>query len=427
MTWRIDKPTPEQEADIPRFREHWRAIGLSTEPVSPKAVRRAVCDLYRAGGLPEPKMVVLAASPLRALIARSIVQVSIGGDLGRFRHIQALPRAVHNDLLHDLASQVGERLSRRLNQRLVHGLEGYNRIWIELRGQLAEMTELAGLWASLGDQLDSRKIRWLTLIERELDCYIIRTVKNSSGLEERLHAGPSNTMDAELASELREDTSLFAPTFFMGGQDAFRLALYDFAEHIGARFAPSTKARFEAYKAYVRTCGWMYPYQMMAFVSDRPTEIHLDAQQRLHCATGMAIRYRDGWGLHAWHGLRVPARIVEAKALDVDAVEKEPNAELRRVMLERDYGGRSGFEIYLEARQARVISRDELHGQPRRLLEVDVGGRTMRILEVVNGSLGLDGRRRRFHLGALPGDSPHDVVAASYGINPAIYREAIRT
>ena len=105
-----------------------------------------------------------------------------------------------------------------------------------------------------------------------------------------------------------------------------------------------------------------------------------------------------------------------------DDIEAEPNTELRRAMLEI-----FGFERYLEARSAQVIAQDELHGQPRRLLEISVAGAALRIIEVHNGSLEPDGTRRRFHLGAMPGDTPHECLAASYGIVPAHYREAVRT
>jgi hypothetical protein len=51
----------------------------------------------------------------------------------------------------------------------------------------------------------------------------------------------------------------------------------------------------------------------------------------------------------------------------------------------------------------------------------------VRIIEVTNGSLEPDGTRRKFHLGAMPGENPHEAIAASYGINPRHYREAVRT
>ena len=219
------------------------------------------------------------------------------------------------------------------------------------------------------------------------------------------------------------DQDLFQASYMIGGMDAFWLAFYEYGERIGARYSARTKQHFEAYKAYALTCGWLYPYKSIAFVSDRPAEIHFDEARRLHCATGMAVRFRDGWGVHAWHGLRVPARLIDERdKITPNTIEAENNAELRRVALEI-----FGFEKYLAARSAKVIATDELHGQPRRLLEVTIAREPVRIVEVNNGSLEPDGSRRRFHLGAMRGDTPHEVVAASYGIAPKHYREAVRT
>jgi len=45
---------------------------------------------------------------------------------------------------------------------------------------------------------------------------------------------------------------------------------------------------------------------------------------------------------------------------------------------------------------------------------------------VINGSAEAGGTRRKFYLGAMRGRTPHEVVAASYGIDFAVYREAMR-
>jgi hypothetical protein len=164
-----------------------------------------------------------------------------------------------------------------------------------------------------------------------------------------------------------------------------------------------------------------------AMVSDRPKALYRDAAGRLHFDRGPAIAWRDGWSLYFWHGLRIPRShewiIDEPGHITPEAIEREPNAELRRIMLEV-----SGFEKYLAARSARLVSADELHGFPRRLLEINVAGERLRIVEVINGSLEPDGSRRKFHLGALRGSgTPHEAVAASYGIAPEYYREAVRS
>jgi hypothetical protein len=388
---RIEKLTPEQEAELPAFRERWRDVGLSTDPIRPEKAREAVRALYRAGGREEPVAVIMLASPMACLLARRIVQALTRDHLSDNKR-QILELKLRDQLRDQLWDQLRDQLRGQLGDQLGDQLR--DQLWDQLRDQL---------WDQLGDQL--RDQLWDQLRDQLWD-----------QLRGQLGDQLGDQLDAQLWQEI----------YFIGGQDAFWLAFYEFGERIGVMYDKHTKRHFEAYRTYASTCGWMWAYYKIAFVCDRPSELHFDAQRRLHCAIGMAARFRDGWGVHAWHGLRIPERLI-SKTFSHENVEAETNVEFRRVMLEMEYGGRTGFELYLEARNAKVIAVDEMHGQPRRLLEVDIRGDRHRIIEVVNGSLEPDGSRRKFHLGAMPGDTPHDVVAASYGIAPTAYREAIRS
>jgi hypothetical protein len=78
----------------------------------------------------------------------------------------------------------------------------------------------------------------------------------------------------------------------------------------------------------------------------------------------------------------------------------------------------------LQAMGATVIDADEVHGQPRTLLDI----RGHRYLRVVNGTVEPDGTRRTFLLGAHPqARTPHEAVAASYARPAGRFREAVRT
>ena len=85
-------------------------------------------------------------------------------------------------------------------------------------------------------------------------------------------------------------------------------------------------------------CGWWIPYQQLCILQHRHCELHRDADGRLHNPFGMAVKYRDGWGVYAWHGTHIPLEqawiIEESNRLDSRAIDAEDNAELRRVMLE---------------------------------------------------------------------------------------------
>jgi hypothetical protein len=179
--------------------------------------------------------------------------------------------------------------------------------------------------------------------------------------------------------------------------------------------------------------GFRFMHPKFCIVSDFPELIKIDAQNRSHCEDGPSHRWRDGFEAYYWHGFRIPPAdanspdytwiIREKHRLNPDIIEKEANAELRRVMLEI-----YGYDRYIKERNAEVISSDkDGNGNERSLLRVKIAGQEVRLLRVMNGTIELDGKRREFTLGAMRGETPHDAVAASYGIAPKKYKESVRT
>src|SRR5258708_917213 len=71
---KIEALTSEQQAELPDFRERWRAVGLATARIHEEAARSAVRSLYKAGNCEEPKAVITLASPMACLIARAICE-----------------------------------------------------------------------------------------------------------------------------------------------------------------------------------------------------------------------------------------------------------------------------------------------------------------------------------------------------------------
>jgi hypothetical protein len=179
------------------------------------------------------------------------------------------------------------------------------------------------------------------------------------------------------------------------------------------------------------SAGFVWWSDDVVAISDRPNRVTRDAGGRLHNENGKALEYRDGWGVYAWHGYRISGNntwIIEEKAkITPEKIEKETNAELRRIMLEI-----YGYENYLAKRKAKEISTDELHGQKRRLLEFTLASEPIRVIEVINGTREPDGTRRKFILGCVRRDgrypeTPSEAIAWSYGINPKVYSETVRT
>ena len=84
--------------------------------------------------------------------------------------------------------------------------------------------------------------------------------------------------------------------------------------------------------------GWWWPFHNAVVLTERPCFICRDEQNRLHHENRMAIEYPDGFGVYAWHGVRVPRNVIlHPEEITPESALKEQNQEIRRIMLER-YG-----------------------------------------------------------------------------------------
>ena len=179
--------------------------------------------------------------------------------------------------------------------------------------------------------------------------------------------------------------------------------------------------------AVAQHAGWWWAFSDMAILTDRPDLLRRDAQGRLHSGDGPALRYRDGWAIHAWHGVRVPVDLIEGR-WTLDQAMREPNSEIRRcaieVMAGRDGWGRIvadagwdqvGDDVADPGNPGQVLS---LYHIPQGLYEQPI-----RLLLCTNATRERDGSRHEFGL-TVPADITDPVAAAAwtFNLNPSTYR-----
>jgi hypothetical protein len=76
--------------------------------------------------------------------------------------------------------------------------------------------------------------------------------------------------------------------------------------------------------------GFRVMHEEFCMVSDFPEILTVDDQNRPHNETGPSHRWRDGWSLYHWHGVKVPAHWIENRAnLDPNEVIAAENVEQR--------------------------------------------------------------------------------------------------
>ena len=107
-----------------------------------------------------------------------------------------------------------------------------------------------------------------------------------------------------------------------------------------------------------RQCAGVLIDERYAIVVDRPSEIHVLPNGRLHNTSGMAIKWRDGFGCYAWRGFSLNEEqalkiIISPETLTVEDVEGQTNVETRRVYMEC-----YGYPRYLVDSGAKVMDDD---------------------------------------------------------------------
>ena len=80
-------------------------------------------------------------------------------------------------------------------------------------------------------------------------------------------------------------------------------------------------------------CGWWWPFEGAVILTERPTQLHMDSEGKLHNPSGPAVLYPDGFSVYAWHGVRIPETIIKSPHLiTLDMIESETNNTVRDAM-----------------------------------------------------------------------------------------------
>ncbi|MEU0519499.1 DUF6745 domain-containing protein [Streptosporangium sp. NPDC006007] len=224
----------------------------------------------------------------------------------------------------------------------------------------------------------------------------------------QIRRGIAATEESEtLAAALRASTL----DAVLGQQDAPWLSLFDALD----------RPEVEGLVQVARSAGWWWPFERVAVVCERPSELHLDDLSRLHRADGPALLFPDGFAVHAWGGMPVPADFAASMAtLTPQRIRAEENAELRRVMLEH-----FGYDRYLAESGATPLHQDETGVLWRIELPED---EPVVMVEVVNSTAEPDGTFRKYWLRVPPSISTaREGVAWTFNLSETDYRPARET
>ncbi|MGY8711943.1 hypothetical protein RAD16_39930 [Bradyrhizobium sp. 18BD] len=215
--------------------------------------------------------------------------------------------------------------------------------------------------------------------------------------------------------------ALTAPRSFSscaaGSHDLSWLGAYDYLREVLDLHAETEPLR--GLMQLATSVGWLLPHEHCCWLAERPNLLCADARDRLHHASGPALRYPDGWSIWAWRGVEVPRWIIEHQdRITLAAIDDQIDVQVRRCMIEI-----MTPERYVALGGATRVAEDETGILWRRnWLAADAWA----AVEVVNATPEPDGARRHFFL-QVPANlhTPREAVAWTYGMRAEAYAHLV--
>ncbi|WP_335972604.1 DUF6745 domain-containing protein [Streptomyces sp. CA2R106] len=350
----------------------WREYASATGPADRAAAERGIRLAYTRAGLPQPREIRWVGSP------REAVDV-----------LRALPDAGPS-LREQIRTAPWAAERARLHTEL--GAAGWSAHWGASGGRLWAATQ------ALVDRVREGVVEDVTGVAPTAPG---GATGGAAGLPREERAAYER-----VATEVR----LLMLDAVLGQHDAPWLAAF-----------PADLPPLDGLAQVCRHAGWWWPFARVAVVSERPVALHRDEAGRLDHGAGPALAYPDGFALHAWRGMPVPASfLAELGALTPDRIRAEENAELRRVMLEY-----YGYDRYLAESGARPVHRDETGV----LWRIDLtGDEPVVMVEVVNSTPEPDGTHRTYWLRVPPSTrTAREGVAWTFGVAAEAYEPMQQT
>ncbi|AUT01144.1 hypothetical protein CLI64_12425 [Nostoc sp. CENA543] len=252
----------KQEKLIFEYSQKWFSIGFKTKVNNSEILHKTVNNIYNLIGLNQPK-IILVDSPyqsLKSLVNLNKSNKNIGQPVGR------LINQKFNLLQSKVKSQFDEQL------------------WFHLRSSF--VNELNNLF------VDELEIILGNLLEERLEIELGNDWEKLTSLvwsENKLQ--PCNEWEPSIE---------FYYNSFSSWANISVGSICDFC--ISVLNCVHNSVEWNVFKNLINYCGWMFPYDNICIISNRPSIIRLDEQNNIHAEHLPAIQFADGFSVYANHG-----------------------------------------------------------------------------------------------------------------------------
>jgi hypothetical protein len=268
------------------IRASWLEQLYSTAPAERARAEAGLRRLYAAAGFPEPRHFVWYDSPRQA--GWSITLLVSEGD--RTMTPLLAPSALTPDEKRHMDAARGELSARLGTSDWKTTLAAVGALRLATMAAMADPSRLFGMaFLNARFELDDDVAAMFTVHDDDL-----------ARAESAFIGGNAGVLQS--ATESAATRSVIGHPFY--NEVAFS-TMADDEKLVGNRKPP---AILEASWEIARSAGLWWPFEHAVFLTDRPSEIHVNERKVPHREDGPAIVYRDGWSVYAWNGKRVPKK-----------------------------------------------------------------------------------------------------------------------
>lgn len=246
----FEELSEKQKSIIPQYVADWRSILFSTKRIDKEQAILSIYKLYELLKISKPKIVFFASPYLAARCAKDLIEITDSNLIKQ-------PCLVYKELPCDRG--INAKIDRELQ-------EAYNSI--------------SHYCGKIADRLMTNEGY---IIDEQLSAKLILDL-----LPDRNHKFYSC------------DGTWFPPLKEYTGDGAY--LDFHFSAAYNTLYRPFDLDKWLVIKNLLINCGWIFPFDSICLLSDRPNKISFDSNNRLHKENGYAIEFSDGFGLKFKHG-----------------------------------------------------------------------------------------------------------------------------
>ena len=265
-----------------------KRLTLSTRPIDAQKATEAVKVAYATIDLEEPSVIV-CSSPRDA-----------------FLQIFNLPKGDHSPNWSNEGD--GNRLGKKLDWK-----------WMSMSPSILRDFTSPAVW-----EYEFKRVR----IEPEADSTLSSLMRELVDEFEQSERRMGNVFPAHLLGLKYPET----PTSLC--RKIYLSELY--ISSLGVNLSQNAQEILRCQKLLFEHCGFIFPFEKICAVCDRPRHLRFDSQNRLHAEGEPAIEFADGWNFYYNHGVRLPEEYgqLHPNQWQSQWLLAEENAELRRVLIQ---------------------------------------------------------------------------------------------